>query len=290
MTRPRIERLPQHTYHETGGWDERRRHADGLSFWRDCMLHRADGYAVERGERREVWLYGIHIPAPDMPPSVTLEFTGMTKSGYLNWVDEHGLVRAQAHVNPRGALETRWYDGDGNPEAHWIGGYHVRVDYSHTEEKHDPEIRYFFQPSPEDRRVLHRIAGPAIEYPEKPRFSRWYEHAARVDGPYELLARATMHQAEQVRKLQQLRLEDDQQEFEYAAPAITEAEASRLRLTVVHQPDTELALDIAIFYTEPYIEALRLIDPDIPDPGIELMEPGADGFDMSAFEDLPDDD
>ncbi|WP_159605523.1 hypothetical protein [Agromyces humi] len=279
MTRPRIERLPKHTYHETGGWDERRRHPDGLSFWRDCMLHRADGYAVERGDRREVWLYGVHIPAPDMPPSVQLEFKGQSKSGYLDWVDEDGFVRARAHVNTRGALETRWYDRDGNQEPHWIGGYHVRADYTGTPNAVTPEIRYFFQPTLEDKRLLHRIGGPAIEYPESPKQSRWYEHAKRVNGPYELLARATMFRSDQFR--------NGNPGFD--SPEITEEEAARLRLTVVSQPDTELALDIAIFYVGPYIEALRLIDSDIPDEGAPLTEIISEGFDGQAFEDMPDD-
>lgn len=241
--------LMKRTYNRTGGWDAKHTHTDGVSYWRHGVLHCSDSFAVDRDGKKEVWLFGKHIPTPETADAVPLTFIGQSKTGYLRWVDDDGAIRATSHLNPHENLETRWFDRDGNPEAHHRGGYHVRVHHDNG------EVRYYKQPNLNTAPLLHRLDGAAIEFPESPRKSQWLEDGFQVDGPIQLLIRFQKHRREHGRA----------NAFDFSVPELTEKEQGRLKLTVLRHPDSEVALDISLSYTEPYIEAVSILDPDLPE-------------------------
>ena len=223
-----------------GCYDETRTHADGISYWRNGELHNAQGFAVDREGRQEAWLFGHHLLTPDHLASEPLVFTGQDADGNVNWVDGAGFVRAVSRTTAAGIAETRWFDCDGKPEAHWSGGYHVmRVLLS-------GETRHYFQPSATAKPLLHRLDGPAIQDPLSPVRSLWCVDGARVQGPLELLIRHTVRAqqaADHGRRIVRL--------------VLTPAEEERLRLTVLADERGDLAADIAIAFPDTYADAVR---------------------------------
>ncbi|KQO98304.1 hypothetical protein [Leifsonia sp. Leaf264] len=246
MSDPRTTPAHQKTssYHPTGGWNEKRTHSDGHSYWRDGKLHREDGYAVDRRSNRQVWIGGKLIPAPETKQDVRLTFTGVTKAGYLHWEDQDGMIRVRAHLNARNAYEMRYFDVEGEPEPHWAGGYTLVVHYD------DGERRYFRQDYDHGVPKLHRLDGPAIQLPVTTRNhaakSKWLEDGQRVDGPVELFIRHRMKMKAQP---------DD-----WSPPVITDREAARLRAVVIADPESPIALDVAFTYSNEYSEAICHID------------------------------
>jgi len=241
MTGIRTAAVPK--YHPTGGWDERRKHADGMSYWRNGELHRADGDAVVRDERREVWLFGHPIETPDHDPRTPLTFSGQSKTGRLNWNDSDGAIRAITQIAASGVVETRWYTTDGDPEEHWRGNYHIRRTLT-TGEK-----RFYAQPSTATKPLLHRVDGPAVENAFTPVRSLWCVEGKRVDGPLELLIRHTVRA---------------QQAHDHQRPIIrlvlTDKEKGRLRITVITHPESPLTTDIAVAFPDEYHEAVAAMD------------------------------
>ena len=228
-------------YDTAGGWNERRMHADGVSYWRDGELHRADGDAVIRDDRREAWLFGVQLETPDHDLRDPLSFAGQTKSGRLIWHDQRGAIRATTVINAAGDSETRWFDADGEPEEHWRGNYHVRRVLG------TGEVRYYKQPEG-SKPILHRVDGPAVEDAANVVRSVWCVDGARVEGPLELLIKHTVR-AEQA--------------MQHGRPIVrlplTDAQKGRLRITVISHPDTDLASDIAIAFPDEYHAALQAI-------------------------------
>jgi hypothetical protein len=236
---------PARTYNPRGGWDERRTHKDGYSLWRNGELHCSNGFAVVRDDRHEAWLFGNHLETPGHPENDPLTFGGQTKSGKVNWVDGDLAIRAVTRTNASDVEECRWYDHDGDPATHWSGGYHVRRVLA-TGEK-----RYYRQVTAGAKPLLHRVDGPAIEDAENPVRSIWCLEGARVDGPLELLIKHTMRA---------------QKAAEHGRPIVrldlTDAEKSRLRITVITHPETPLASDIAIAFPDEFHAALTYLNED----------------------------
>ena len=230
---------PARTYDPKGGWDQRRRHTDGTSYWRNGELHNATGFAVYRDDRREAWLFGHHLETPDHPETDPLTFGGQTKSGKINWFDGEGDIRAVTRVNAAGIEETRWYDYLGEPEAHWAGEYHVRRVLT------TGERRYYKQVTEGTKPLLHRTDGPAIEDAVQPIRSIWCVDGARVNGPLELLIKHTVRA---------------QQAADHERPMVrldlTDQEKGRLRITVITHPDTPLASDLAIAFPDEFHAAM----------------------------------
>ncbi|MEC5149920.1 hypothetical protein [Cryobacterium sp. GrIS_2_6] len=234
---------PESTARAEGGYDEVRVHCDGRSFGRAGELHNAYGFAVDRATRQEAWLFGHHLPTPGHAAEDPLHFAGQDADGRVNWVDGQSKLRAAGRTTAAGVQETRWLDADGNPEAHWTGGYHVKRILLSGEE------RYYSQPLVGAKPLLHRVDGPAIADPLSPVRSVWCVDGVRVQGPLELLIRHTVR-ARQASDHQRpiLRLE------------LSPAEESRLRLTVIADERGDLAADIAIAFPDVYAAAVRTLD------------------------------
>jgi hypothetical protein len=230
--------------HPTGGWDERRAHDDGYSFWRLGERHRADGFAVYRDGSPEAWLFGRQLITPEHRSGEPLFFIGQSRAGKLNWVDDTGAIRAVTFENTvTGITETRWYDREGDPEPHWVGGYHV------ARLLENGERRYYKQPTPETKPLLHRLDGPAIEHATVQVKSVWCVDGNKVQGPLELLIRHTVRAqkaAETGTQIQRLILMQD--------------EKTRLRMAVIKNVDGELATDIAIAFPDEYHAAMVYLD------------------------------
>jgi hypothetical protein len=236
MSAPTLTTRP---YNARGGFNERRRHPDGFSYWRNGELHREDGFAVFRDGRHEAWLFGHQIEVPEHDPRDPLTFAGQTKSGRINWTDSDGSIRAVTVVNASGVHETRWYDAIGDPEEHWRGNYHVRRVLV------TGEIRYYRQASATTKPRLHRVDGPAVEDTTNPVRSKWCVDGAPVDGPLELLIKHTMRaEAAQDHGRPIVRLN------------LTDAQKGRLRITVITMPDSSLTSDIAMCFPDEYREAV----------------------------------
>jgi hypothetical protein len=222
-----------------GGWDEKREHPDGFSYWRNGERHRADGFAVFRDGQHEVWLFGHPIETPSHPTTDPLYFTGQSKTGKLSWADAAGNVRAVVVTNAAGIQETRWYDALGDPEAHWAGGYHVLRLMS------TGERRFYKQSDPADKPQLHRLDGPAIEDASSQVKSIWCEDGAKVHGILELLIRHTVRA---------------QQAVDHDRPMVrldlTDREKARIRITVINFPDSDVATDCAIAFPDEYHAAM----------------------------------
>ena len=231
------------TYHPSGGDEERRIHADGVSYWRGGERHNATGFAVFRNGVGEAWLFGHQLPIPDHPSTCPLMFAGQTQNGQVHWGDADGSVRAVTVETVAGVHEVRWYTAAGDPEEHWRGAYHVlRV-------LGTGERRYYHQPTAESKPLLHRVDGPAIEDPVSPARSIWCEGGAQVHGPLELLIQHTIR-AKQAGDHGRLlvRLE------------LTDVEKARLQVTLLDHPDSDLAVDIAIAFPDVYAETADLTD------------------------------
>jgi hypothetical protein len=243
MTDMKTATAPTRQYHPKGGWDQKRKHPDGISYWRNGELHNANGFAVFRADRYEAWLFGHHLPTPDHRDDNPLYFGGQTKSGKINWLDDNGDIRAVTVTTSAGIHETRWYDYLGDPEPHWRGEYHVRRMLV------TGETRYYKQPAPGAKPVLHRVDGPAIEDAKSEVRSIWCLDGARVLGPLELLIKHTVRA---------------QQAADHGRPILrldlTDQEKGRLRITVIMHPDSPLSTDVAIAFPDEFHEAISYLN------------------------------
>lgn len=229
-------------FNPAGGWDERRFHPDGISFWRNGERHRSDGFAVEREGAREVWLFGHYVLTPDFREDETLGFGGQSASGHLSWLDADGAVRAVTVTTASGVREARWFNALGSPEEHWRGKYHVSRILT------TGERRFYRQAARSDKPALHRVDGAAIEDAGNPVRSTWCVNGARVHGPFELLIRQTA--------MAQMALEHRRPMVQLT---LTEVEKSRLRFTVINHPDSVLATDVAIAFPDEYVAAIEYL-------------------------------
>jgi hypothetical protein len=226
--------------HPEEGWTERRRHADGVSYWRRGERHRARGWAVERANVREAWLFGRRLPSPAHDPATPLEFDGQDATGRLRWVDASGALRALQWISSSGVEETRLLDAEGRPEAHHSGGYH------RTRTLCTGERRYYQDTAGGPR--MHRLDGPAVEDAARGARSLWFEDGVAVDSPTTLLNDAKRLAA--VRAVCGL-------------PSVTLALGARERARVSSfvrlWPDEELSWELSVAFPEAWIAGVEPI-------------------------------
>lgn len=222
--------------HPVEGWNERRDHPDGCSYWLRGERHRANGWAVDRESAREAWLFGHRIPAPDHAEA--LVFAGQGDDGALRWADAAGRLRATVRTSAEGVEETRYLDAAGAPERHRDGGHHLRRVLCTGEQ------RYYELVEGATPR-LHRIGGPAIEDAGSLLRSRWLEHGLRVESPFAILDDAKrLYMARRAAGLP------------LSPYPLAEEQHERLVAFLRQSPESELAWELSLAFPDTWIAAL----------------------------------
>ncbi|MFB6610596.1 hypothetical protein ACFCVO_09775 [Agromyces sp. NPDC056379] len=224
--------------HPTEGWDERRAHLDGVSYWRRGERHRTLGWAVDRDGAREAWLYGHRIPTPDHAPTDPLSFAGQSRSGELRWADGEGTLRVVCSRNAAGVDETRFLDRDGEPERHWRHGHQLTRELCTGERRH-------YERHAEGWR-LHRIGGPAIEDAGSALRCGWFEHGEPVESLQALLSDA--------RALAVARYDAGRDPMPHPLDA---AQFARIAAYVASAPDGERSWELSIAFPTAWAAGMR---------------------------------